>query len=204
MVKTGEDDSFSSYKIINNIFDDYDILFIKDVKLFLWYLTIVDDVYNLICNIIETNNYKYVYGLTSSSGSMCLLNVLHKISIFKKGVIINGQTSLHNNILNKYKKRRCDCAIFDKTRILEEINESLLTPFNTIPKDMYDKYIFYYCNSVSDLVYYNYIKTIYPPNLHSNIFFDNTNNSHGGYIAHLLNCDTFLKEVKITFDKSAL
>lgn len=68
MVKVGiSDDTFSSFKILKNIFNDYDILFIKDIESNLWYLTIMDNIYNLIYDIIQNNNYNFMYGLTSSS-----------------------------------------------------------------------------------------------------------------------------------------
>ena len=75
MVKVGiTDNTFSSFKILNNIFNDYDILFIKDIKAYYWYLTIVNDLHNLIDNIIQSNNYHFMYGLASSSGALGLLN----------------------------------------------------------------------------------------------------------------------------------
>ena len=200
MQTTGESDRMGSYKTINEIYDDSDILFIKDIAPRLWYLTIMNDVYNLICNIIKNNNYKFVFGLTSSSGTMCLLNVLHKINIFKMGVVINGQTSLDDAIINEYKNNCTDCAIFDEKYIPIQFDKSLLSPFNSIPNEHHAKYRFYYSNSVSDTVYYNYIKTVLHPNLHENITFDNKHPSHAGYIIFLLSDHTFLKEIKVMFD----
>jgi len=204
MVKVGiTDNTFSSFKILNDIFNDYDILFIKDIKPNYWYLTIVNDFYNLIDNIIQSNNYHFMYGLTSSSGTLCLLNTLYKFNIFKKAVIINGQTTLCSNIVNKYKYTCSDCCIFNKKYIKEPYDDDLLIPFKKIPNEMLNKYIFYYCNSVSDLIYYEYIKSIYPKKLYTNIFFDITNNSHGGYVADLLNNNNFLLNIKNIFDKLA-
>ena len=205
MVRVGTtDNKFSSFKILSSIFNDYDILFIKDIKMMYWYLTIINDAYNLIDNIIQTNNYIFMYGLTSSSGTICLLNILYKFDIFKKAVIINGQTTLCDDIVNKYKYTCSDCAIFNKHCIIEPYDDVFIIPFKKIPKEMFDKYIFYYCNSASDLIYYEYIKSIYPENLYINIFFVRTNNSHGGYVAYLLNNNDFLLNVKNIFDKSAI
>lgn len=202
MVKVGiTDNTFSSFKILNNIFNDYDILFIKDIKAYYWYLTIVNDLHNLIDNIIQSNNYHFMYGLASSSGALGLLNTLYKFNIFKKAVIINGQTTLCSNIVNKYKYICKDCCIFNKEYINEPYDNNLLIPFKKIPKEMLDKYIFYYCNSVSDFVYYKYIQSIYPKKLYTNIFFDITNKSHAGYIGDLLNNNNFLLNIKNIFDK---
>ena len=204
MVKVGiADNKFTSFKILCNTFNDYDILFIKDIESMYWYLSIMNDIYNLIDNITQSNNYHFLYGLTSSSGTLCLLNTLYKFNIFKKAVIINGQTTMCSDIVNKYKYTCMDCAIFNKEYIKKPYDDDFLIPFKKIPNEMFDKYIFYYCNSVSDLIYYEYIKSIYPKNLYSNIFFDTTNNSHGNYIAYLLNNNDFLLNTKNIFDKSA-
>jgi hypothetical protein len=204
MVKVGmTDNTFSSFKILSDTFDDYDILFIKDIKYMYWYLSIINDIYSLIDNIIQSNNYNFMYGLTSSSGALCLLNTLYKFNIFKQAVIINGQTTMCDDIVNKYKYSCGDCCVFNKQCINEPYDDDFITPFKKIPNEMLDKYIFYYCNSVSDLIYYEYIKSIYPENLYSNIFFDITNNSHGGYIAYLLNNNNFLLNIKNIFDASA-
>lgn len=205
MIKTGvEDNTFSSFKILQNIFNDYDILFIKDVKPNYWYLTIMENVYNLIYNIVQTNNYNFMYGLASSSGALCLLNVLYKFDIFNKSVIINGQSILCDDIIHKYKDNCFDCAIFNKKLITERYDDAFIIPFNRIPNEIFDKYIFYYCNSVSDKIYYEYIKSLYPKNLHSNIFFDETNTSHVMYVSYLLNDNAFLTNIKKIFDNSAL
>jgi hypothetical protein len=198
MVKVGiTDNTFSSFKILSNTFNEYDILFIKDIKNMYWYLSIINDVYNLIDNIIQSNNYHFMYGLTSSSGTLCLLNTLYKFNIFKKAVIINGQTTMCSDIVNKYKYTCSDCSIFNKQCINESYDDDFLIPFKKIPNEMLDKYIFYYCNSISDLIYYEYIKSIYPENLHINIFFDITNNSHGGYVSYLLHLFSFQTPIKI-------
>ena len=49
--------------------------------------------------------------------------------------------------MEQYKNTCDDCAIFDIDHIPEKINESLLTPFNTIEKETYDQYLFYYCTA---------------------------------------------------------
>jgi len=48
MVETGACERFSSYKLIRWIYNDYNILFIKDVTPLLWYLIIMDAVDKLI------------------------------------------------------------------------------------------------------------------------------------------------------------
>jgi hypothetical protein len=204
MVKVGiTDDTFSSFKILNYAFNDYDILFVKDIKHAHWYLTIMEDVYNLIGNIVQSNNYNFMYGITSSSGALCLLNTLYKFNIFKKAVIINGQSDLCDYVVNKYKHTCSDCCGFNDQYITEPYDKDCISPFTKIPAEMFDKYIFYYCNSVSDLIYYEYIKCIYPEHLHKNVFLDKTCQSHGLYISDLLNSHVFLASVKNIFDNSA-
>ena len=204
MAKVGTtDNTFSSFKILSDIFNDFDILFIKDIKPLYWYLTVINDIHNLIDNIIQTNNYNFIYGLASSSGSMGLLNTLYKYNIFKKAVIINGQNTLCDDIINKYRYNCEDCAIFNKQYIIEPYDDDFITPFKKIPNEMLDKYIFYYCNSVSDLIYYEYTKSIYPENLCNNNNLYITNGSHAGYIGYLLNDNNFLLNIKDIFNKAA-
>ena len=46
MTKVGTTDNlFSAFKIINENFNDYDIIFMKDVKQNYWYLTKIEDAY---------------------------------------------------------------------------------------------------------------------------------------------------------------
>lgn len=201
MAKVGtDDDRFSSYKILKETFHDYDVVFIKDIKMHYWYLTIMDDVYNLIDNIIKTYNYDSVFGLTSSSGTICLLNTLHKFSNFKKAIIINGQTILSDEIVDLYKDSCIDCYIFDKNKINESYDKEHLIPFSKIPVEKFNKYIFLYCDSVSDRIYYKYMRAIYPTNLHGNISFDDNIKLHGIFVKFLLNDTLFLTHVKNIFD----
>lgn len=193
---------FLAFKILNDEFKEYDILFVKDIKTMNWYLSIIDDVYSTIDNIIKTNNYTFMFGLTTSSGALCLLNTLYKFDIFKKSVIINGQTTMCESIVNKYKHTNCNWINIDRQSIGKPFNEELLTPFNQIPNTMLDKYIYYYCNTDIDLIYYEYVKSIYPENLHDNIFFDNTHNTHDGYIEYLLHNKNFLSDIKHIFNES--
>ena len=195
------DNTFSSFKILNLIFEDYDILFVKDIKPMHWYITVTNDVYNLINNIVQTNNYCCMYGLTSSSGALCLLNTLYRFSIFKKAVIINGLTTLCDNIVDKYKYTSRSWSNINRKSIKEPFDEDLLTPLNKIPVSMYDKYIYYYCNSSIDTIYYDYVMSIYPAELQCNIFFDIQFDSHSGYVGHLLNSNEFLSNIKTIFDE---
>jgi hypothetical protein len=189
---------FSSYKILTKIYKNYDILFIKDIKPCLWYLNILDQVYDLIKKINNQKKYKNMYGLTSSSGTICLLNILHKFKNFSKAVIINGQISLSNNFINSYKNKCNDIVIFNRKNIIIK-NENILTPFEKI-KSNYNylsKYVFFYCNSCSDKIYYKYLKKILPLKLQeTNLFFSYNTTDHGEYVAKLLNSIIFLNKIK--------
>ena len=70
-----------------------------------------------------------MYGLTSSSGALCLLNTLYRFSIFKKAVIINGLTTLCDNVVNKYKHTNRSWSNINRESIKEPFDEDLLTPF---------------------------------------------------------------------------
>jgi hypothetical protein len=129
---------------------------------------------------------------------------LYKFDIFKKAFIINGQTTMCDSIVNKYKHTNRNWINITKQSVKEPFNEELLTPFNQIPNTMLDKYIYYYCNTYIDLLYYEYVKSIYPENLHNNIFLDDTHNTHDGYIGYLLHNKNFLSDIKHIFNESIL
>jgi hypothetical protein len=200
MANTDENgDLFSSYKKINAVFFDYDILFIKDIKPMSWYLTIIHNIYNIISEINMSKNYEYMYGLTCSSGAICLLNVLYKFPNFSKAVIINGQISLDNGCIDLYKNCCTDCVSYDKNIFQNpyDIDNKTLNPLLQIPRDELYKFVFYYCNSVSDIVYREYLQTILPLDLHiTNIFCDETHISHSGYITLLFTDNVFLENIR--------
>ncbi len=118
MTQVGFSDHFSLYKQLNNIFHDFDILFIKDIAEYHWYLTIINPIIDLINSLNNTHYYRNIYGFAGSSGSMGLLNTLPKIPNFRKAVIINGQVSLVKEDVDKYRSCK-DCYIFseDKRRL---------------------------------------------------------------------------------------
>ena len=64
------------------------------------------------------------HSLAASSGSIPLLNILYIFNDFKKAVIINGQTTLSDEIVNKYRRSCHDCAIFNKAYIKEQYDDN--------------------------------------------------------------------------------
>ncbi len=175
MTQVGFSDHFSLYKQLNTIFNDFDILFIKDVAEYHWYLTIIDSIIDLIKTL---NNYEAIYGFAGSSGSMGLLNTLPKIANFKCGIIINGQVSLAKEDVNKYKSCK-DCYVFSEDKINDYYNKSYLEPLEYIIKNNGKyKILFYHNSSLSDNVNHNILKNKY--NL-KNFQIINEGNKHGPF-----------------------
>lgn len=199
MAKIGLDDKFAFYKQIAETFTDFDILFVKDIKEKHWYLTILDKIIELVESINNENKYSAVFGLTSSSGTIPLLNVFHSLTNFKKGVVVNGQPILDEQIVSSYKNECSDCAIFDKSLIKENYNNKYLEPWKNLLNRPDTIFQFYYNQSVSDKVYYNFIKSKNLPNV--SIFYnsDENNNGHGAYIEELFYNKEFLNKVKNFF-----
>ncbi len=159
MTQVGFSDHYSLYKQLNRIFYDYDILFIKDVAEYYWYLTIVDDILDLLHQLNRDFGYDGVYGFAGSSGCMGLLNTLPKIANFKRAVVINGQVSLAREDVEKY--RNCkDCYLFSKEKIKEAYNEAYLTPFRASSKGSF-QIRFYHNTSVSDLANHHILREKY-------------------------------------------
>lgn len=208
MLKIGLHKTFSPYNKIIDIFTDYDLLFIKDKDRHEWYLIIYEEVKQLIEKV--TSEYNYVFGLASSSGALCLLNILEGIKNHKKSVIVNGQINLTHNFVKIYEKTD-DCAIFNfdkvnniaKNILKKEINNELLTPIDLIIKNNnLEKYIFYCNNSCSDFVYHSYLSTLFNEKIKETNLFLNTDklHNHCGYIKHCFSDEYFFKQMKENFD----
>ena len=159
MTQVGFSDHYSLYKQLNCIFFDYDILFIKDTAEYYWYLTIVDDILELLYQLNRDFGYECVYGFAGSSGCMGLLNTLPKIPNFKRAIVINGQVSLAREDVEKY--RNCkDCYLFSKEKIKEAYNEDYLVPFQKSSKGTF-QIRFYHNTSVSDLANHHILREKY-------------------------------------------
>ena len=55
------------------------------------------------------------------SCAMCLTNILHQFSIFKLGLIVNGQIALNKSVVYEYKNKCNDIAFFDKNKIPSQL-----------------------------------------------------------------------------------
>ncbi len=162
MTQVGFSDHFSLYKQLNTIFHDFDILFIKDIAEYYWYLTIINHIIDLINSLNNQYHYTNIYGFAGSSGSIGLLNTLPKIVNFKKAVIINGQVSLAKEDVHKY--RNCkDCYLFSEDKIKEDYHKNYLIPLEYIKCNHTNQYKikFYHNCSASDSVNHNILKNHY-------------------------------------------
>lgn len=210
MSKVGLDKSFSPYTKIIDAFTDYDFLFIKDVDKGEWYLIIYEKVKKIIENI--SLEYDYVFGLSSSSGTVCLLNILEEIKNHKKSIIVNGQVDITKDFIKMYENAH-DCIKFNfekvnnkSNKILKkDINIKLLSPIKKILKNNnLNKYIFYYNKSVSDFVYYTYLETLFDEQTKkTNLFLDTENyHDHSGHIIYCFSSENFFKKINETFDST--
>ena len=178
---------FVCFKTFDNIFFDHDILFVKDTELNKWYL---EDIDNIEKDIREYScEYDEVYGITSSSGTIPLLNILHNLSNFKKAVIINGQCCLTNEIVDLY--RHCvDCVIFNEN-LVKSFNKAHLDPMKFVSRENQNKFHFFYNDSISDNIYANHLK-----NFNVNLNQELSGESHGDYIIRKLTDKKFLSELQ--------
>jgi hypothetical protein len=199
MTQVGFSDHFSLYKQLNRIFTDYDILFIKDIAEYYWYLTIVDDIIELLHQLNRDFGYECVYGFAGSSGCMGLLNTLPKIANFKRGIVINGQVSLAREDVDRYRNCR-DCYLFSEEKIKEEYKKAYLTPFEYIKNKKERSYQirFYHNTSVSDSVNHHilqekYVKII--PGIEALLEDHRDTPFHGNYLMKKYK-DHYLEEYK--------
>lgn len=200
MTQVGFSDHFSLYKQLNTIFYDFDILFIKDIAEYYWYLTIIDDIINLINQLNNQYQYKNIYGFAGSSGSMGLLNTLPKITNFRKAIIINGQVSLAKEDVDKYRSCK-DCYTFNENKIKELYNKNYLVPLEYIKLNNKNNYkiMFYHNCSASDSVNHHILKNNYNLSIFE-IIDEGCKHGpfHGPYLIKKYH-DNFLKEYKYYF-----
>jgi hypothetical protein len=192
MFCVGDTDIFSCYRIITDTFP-FDILFIKDICSYQWYLGIMEECRLLISNIIEDNNYAYIFGLTDSSGTIPMLNIAPYLSSFREGIIINGQTTLKQEIVDTYKHSR-DCAIINP-RIVSHLNKKYISPLENLTTKQKSKFRYYYNNSISDYQYYLYTSKIYSKIEKIHVNLEEDNGSHDSYIRKKFLDKTFMQSV---------
>ncbi len=192
MVRVGHDEFFSCYNILQQSFP-FDILFIKDIGHGLWYLTIMEECRTLIENITREHNYKHVFGITDSSGTIPLLNIAPYLSQFREGIVINGQTTLKPEIIEKYKSCT-DCAIFDPVSV-GNISQSYLIPLEKLSNSQLQKIRYYYNNSPSDYQYYLYTLSFYTILDNTCVTLTKDNGSHISYITKVYGDASFMKTV---------
>ena len=198
MTKTGiADYSFSPFNHYLRAFDGYDFLFFKDIEKYYWYLTVQADICEIIRTIQEEFNYLALYGIGASSGAMPLLNTLPNFPNFKHGVVLNGQVSLDSSIIDKYSSTK-DIHIFNKNDIKESYPLELLTPLENLPSTCYSRITYYYNDSLSDKVYYDYVCSKYQDR--SQIHLSTNGMTHGEYLISLYTDTSFLQKIKELFD----
>lgn len=204
MTQTGLDDNFTYYKIITTTFSDHDILFIKDIKIGYYYLTIMDDVHELITKLVLDNKYKEIVSFADSSGAIPLLNILPTFNIFKKAVIINGQVSLKKEIVNKYRKlilkTKTNRYLFDEQRVKQTYNKKYLDPISRITDNTNYEITFYYNMVTSDKVYCDMVRSLNYSNIKLN--YENLDLTHIMYIIYKVSSSDFFNDLKTYLESS--
>jgi hypothetical protein len=147
----------------------------------------------LISNIIEDNNYAHVFGLTDSSGAIPMLNIAPYLLSFREGIIINGQATLKQEIIEKYNYCR-DCAIFNPQSI-SHLNDKYISPLENLTTNQQSKFRYYYNNSISDYQYYLYTSKIYSKFEKIHVNLEEDNGSHESYIRKKFLDKTFMQSV---------
>ncbi len=203
MTQVGFSDHFSLYKQLDRIFADYDILFIKDIAEYYWYLTIIDSIYSLLTTLAPSYE-DGIYGFAGSSGSIGLLNILPHLPNFKAAVVINGQVSLRKSHVDLYRNCR-DCYIFTEEKISTSYNRDYLEPLLRINEVCCGKIRFYHNQSMSDSAHHRILREFikdhpYHPTAFEAIFEETRDApSHGNYLVKKYR-DSYLLEYKAFFD----
>lgn len=185
---------FQCYKTYNKIFNNYNILFIKDSKIGNWYIDIIDEIKELIIKYISIN--KEVYIITSSSGGFISLHIIPIIYNLKVAICVNIQFFLEDTIFSKYDD------IYHVNIESLNVDNKVLYPMINFPKNT-DYKIYYYSSDTNlDAEFATYVESFNLPQFiitregHLNM-------NHYDYIIYKLkytDTNTFYNEIVTLFN----
>ena len=188
MTQCGHDDVFSLYKKLPIIFHGYDILYVKDTHLCNWYLPIMNELTQFITQL--SIPYTSIFGLSDSSGTMPMLNILPGLRNFRKAVSVNGQCSLEDDVISKWRHVQ-DCYHYSE---LPNIVQRHKSPLRHLPSFTKYEITMYYNYNGSDAVYHDYVKEINNPNII--VKREDLQLCHVDYIVHVLSSRDKVEEIR--------
>jgi hypothetical protein len=124
-----------------------------------------------------------------------MLNILPRLRNFRKAVSVNGQCSLEDDVISKWRHIQ-DCHHYSE---LPNINQRHKSPLRRLPSFKKYEITMYYNYNGSDAVYHDYVKEINNPNII--VKREDLQLSHFGYILHVLSSHDKIEEIRKYFDQ---
>lgn len=128
----GLDDRFGMYRTLTQAFPDSDVLLLKDAIHFNWYISIMQELQRFLIDLVHEKGYQKVFAISSSAGSIPLLNIMPHVPNFRKAVVINGQVSIHDDV----QLQTPGVARFGSHHLLRDDQKIMISPLDRdIPDD---------------------------------------------------------------------
>lgn len=200
LAATGYEDNFLLKNSLPENFPDYDILILKDNHPYNWYVPVIPEMEDFLCNLISEKSIKHVFALADSSGAIPLLSCLPNNTYFRKAVIVNGQIDISNEVVFQYEDNIV--GSFDESKVIGQFDKKYLKPLELINYSNKFEILFCYNYVRSDKVYADIIKNSYKSNFVLRLDFKKYNDlkCHAFYIADLFTNKNFFEEVKSYFN----
>ena len=201
LMATGHADNFLLKRTLIQNFSNYDILILKDNYPHNWYVSVIPEMEKFIKDLSIEKSYENLFALADSSGAIPLLNILPNNALFRRGVIVNGQIDISEDVVYKYKDNIVGHFEIEKT--YEEFDRKYMKPLDLI--DYSNKFeILFCCNYFrSDKIYADIVSSLSKSNFRLRLDFKRypTIPCHALYITDLFTNESFLEEIKFYFNQ---
>ena len=199
LAATGFADNFLLKHTLPENFKNLNILILKDCESMNWYLTIIDEIKQFLIEFAEKKSIKNIFALADSSGAIPLLNCLPNNPFFKKGVIVNGQVDISEDVIYKY--RDGITGEFKPEEAKGEFNKIYLKPLDLINYSNNFEILFYFNYFRSDKIYADIISNLSKSNFKLRLDFKKYRKypCHAEYITDLFTDKNFFEEIKLYY-----
>jgi hypothetical protein len=201
LANVGFSDHFLLKATLIENFSDYDILILKDSSYPNWYVPVIPEMQKFIADLIVKKSYKNLFALADSSGAIPLLSCLPNNRLFRRGVVVNGQVDISEEVIYKYEDNVV--GSFDVSKVTEEFDKKYLQPLNLIDHSNKFEILFYYNYFKSDRIYADIITNLSKPNFSVKLDFKKCGKivCHAAYIKDLFTNKNFIEEIKFYFSQ---
>lgn len=199
LAATGSADNFLLKNTLPENFKNFNILILKDCEGCNWYLTIIDEIKEFLPQLSEKKSIKNIFALADSSGAIPLLNCLPNNPFFRKGVIVNGQVDISEDVIYKY--RDGVVGEFKPEKVKGKFDKKYLKPLDLINYSNSFEILFYFNYFRSDKIYADIISNLSKSNFKLKLDFKRYEKypCHTNYITDLFTDKKFFEEINLYY-----